>query len=1150
MKREEAFKEALDYFHDDELAANVFLDKYALTDGDNYLESTPNAMHLRMAKELARVDVKYASNWGYIPSNEECETYSSHYYKSQVVTYYKLMKNFRYVIPQGSPMSGLGNNYNIQSLSNCFVIPPVEDSYGGILKSDEEIAQICKRRGGVGVDLSKLRPADTKVHNSAKTSTGVVSFMERFSNTTKEVAQCIAKDMDVLTTSGLKHIQDVKAGEKVWTNVGYVEVEEVIESGVKEIIKTTSSSGFSILTSKDHIFLNKDKEEVRIKDNFGNPLCLLKGSREIPTKPEANINMIGYYILGLVFNNSHYIDEDIIKLTFPKSEKDYIVFKVKSMLDSLFSKSYKVEEDNDTIKIIIDIFNTDTLAFLSPLVQLIPREISRFIKKSSFSNQLYFIEGLLDNLYNQSTELNRTKGHFSELKFFKKLLNTYGIDSVVHFSSGLEIIINESFYESLKKYTLQPLIRYNIEQALKDDSFTLDSLDQLYTEQVSTFPEQVNMKTYDLVLKEEHLFWCEGFYVHNSGRRGATMLSIDVEHPDVEKFIESKLDLEKINGANISVKYSDAFMNALIKGQKYTQSFESNTVDIKHSVPARKVWEKAINANWISAEPGCLFWDTIINTCPSSVYPRLKPSTVNPCGELPLPPYDSCRLIVVNAYSYVKDAFIKGYFDWKSFKEHVQLAQAMLDNLIDLEIEKIDLIIDKIQNDPEDESIKSTELNIWKNIRETTLFGRRTGLGLTGIGDAIAALDYRYGDDDSINFVNELYKQLALNSYTASIALAAARGTFPAYDYKTEKNHPFIKKIYNSLSSDMQSLYKSYGRRNVANLTTSPTGSVSLMAQVSSGIEPVFSLEYERRKKTKGIDKEEWTTHTVYHKGFQDWKDITNLTNVEDSPYYKATANEIPWLESVKIQAAASEWMDHAISKTVNLPSDIKSEEISNIYIEAWKRGCKGITIYRDGSRDGILSTIKKEENKTNTSFEYRDAIKRPNFLDCDIHFSKIKGKNWVILVGLLDSKPYEIFGGVIHLTEKLKSINHPRILKRRFKHIQNKYDLYDGNDLVLSDIIGSLDNIDYAVMTRMLSLSLRHGARPSFLSEQLKKEIIGSFDSFNKVLSRVLKKYITDGTIVSSEKQLESCEHPGKCNLVYQEGCVVCTTCGLSKCG
>jgi ribonucleoside-diphosphate reductase alpha chain len=826
---DEAVDASIAYFKGDELAARVWANKYALKDSfGNLYEKTPDDMHQRIAREIHRVEMRYKN-----PLPEEL--------------IYKVLKDFTYIVPQGGPMTGIGNEYQIASLSNCFVIgnDGSSDSYGGIMKIDQEQVQLMKRRGGVGHDLSHIRPKGTPVLNSALTSTGVVPFMERYSNSTREVAQ--------------------------------------------------------------------------------------------------------------------------------------------------------------------------------------------------------------------------------------------------------------------------------------------------------------------------------------DGRRGALMLSISIKHPDSGKFIDAKLESGKVTGANVSVKITDEFMKAVEKKTIFRQQYPINSDNPKfvNDIDAVQLWGKIIHNAWKSAEPGVLFWDTIIRESVPDCYADLGYATMstNPCGEIPLCPYDSCRLLAINLFSYVKDPFTSGAeFDFELYKEHVGLAQRMMDDIIDLELEKIDSILAKIDGDPEPDELKRVERNLWKNIRKKSEEGRRTGIGITAEGDMLAALGLRYGSEEATNFSVEVHKTLALEAYKSSTYLAKERGPFSLYDADREVNNPFILRMKEADPVMYNNMVK-FGRRNIALLTIAPTGTTSLMTQTTSGIEPIFSVFYKRRRKVNPNDldvtvtfKDEvgdsWEEFNVFHHKFVDWlklngydpDEVTRMGDPEieaiiaKSPYYKATANDVDWIAKVKMQGAIQKWVDHSISVTINLPADVKEELVSELYLTAWKSGCKGATVYRDGSRNGVLISGKAEVRA--------ERPRRPKVLDCDIIRFNINEEKWVAFVGLKESRPYEIFTGLAdeEIFPISKSIVKGQIIKIKGDDGKTRYDFQYTDKYGYKKTIGGLSHMfkpEFWNYAKLISGVLRHEmpiADVVNLVQSLKLDS-ESINNWKNGVERALKKYIPNGT-----KAKGKCEC-GSDNLVYEEGCLICKDCGASKC-
>lgn len=833
----------MEYFGGDELAARVWANKYALKDSyGNIFEQTPTDMHWRIAREVARIENHYPN-----PLTEQ-----------QV---FELLDHFRYIVPAGSPMTGIGNDHQVASLSNCFVIglDGDADSYGAVMLMDEEQVQLMKRRGGVGHDLSQLRPKGTPVNNSALTSTGVVPFMERFSNSTREVAQ--------------------------------------------------------------------------------------------------------------------------------------------------------------------------------------------------------------------------------------------------------------------------------------------------------------------------------------DGRRGALMLSISVKHPDSEAFIDAKMQEGKITGANVSVKLDDEFMQCAIDGKEYTQKFpiDSDAPIVTKKADAKKLWEKIVHNAWKSAEPGVLFWDTILRESIPDCYADLGFRTVstNPCGEIPLCPYDSCRLLSVNLYSYVVNPFTpEAYFDFDLFKKHVALAQRIMDDIVDMEMEKIDKIIEKVKSDPQADVVKETELHLWQKIKRKSAMGRRTGVGITAEGDMLAAMNLRYGTQEATDFSVEVHKTLALAAYRSSVVMAKERGAFEVYDSEREKNNPFINRIREAEPELYADMLK-YGRRNIACLTIAPTGTTSLMTQTTSGIEPVFMPVYKRRRKVNPTDTDvhvdfvdesgdSFEEFIVFHHKFLTWMKINGYDTekrytqeeldqlVEKSPYYKATANDVDWLMKVRMQGAIQKWVDHSISVTINLPNSVDEQLVNRLYVEAWRSGCKGCTVYRDGSRSGVMIAVEKKDKKKAEEKHICEPPTvtevRPKELECDVVRFQNNKEKWVAFVGLLDGYPYEIFTGLQDDEEGIslpKSVNKGKIIKKIDENGKKRYDFQFENKRGYKTTVEGLSekfNPEYWNYAKLISGVLRYRmpiANVIKLVGQLQMDS-QSINTWKIGVERALKKYIVDGTEAKGQK----CPVCGQETLVYQEGCLICKNCGSSRCG
>ena len=839
---DEALEASRQYFDGDELAARVWVTKYAMKDSQGRIyEQSPADMHRRIALEIARIEQKYAN-----PMSAE--------------DIFALLDHFRYIVPAGSPMTGIGNNHQVASLSNCFVIglDGNADSYGAILRIDEEQVQLMKRRGGVGHDLSHIRPKGSPVNNSALTSTGLVPFMERYSNSTREVAQ--------------------------------------------------------------------------------------------------------------------------------------------------------------------------------------------------------------------------------------------------------------------------------------------------------------------------------------DGRRGALMLSVSIKHPDSEAFIDAKMTEGKVTGANVSVKIDDEFMEAAVNNKPYVQQWpiDSQEPEWRKEISAKDLWAKIVHNAWKSAEPGVLFWDTILRESIPDCYADLGFRTVstNPCGEIPLCPYDSCRLLSINLYSYVVNPFTKeAYFDYDLFRDHVRKAQRLMDDIVDLELEKIDLILEKIASDPQLPEVKGAEEHLWEKIKNKSSKGRRTGVGITAEGDMIAAMGLRYGTQEATDFSVNVHRTLALTAYRSSVEMARERGSFEIYDARREEQNPFILRLREADDQLYKDMVK-YGRRNIACLTIAPTGTTSLMTQTTSGIEPVFMPVYKRRRKVNPSDTDvhvdfvdevgdSFEEYIVYHPKFMKWMEVNGLDTtkrytqeeidalVARSPYYKATANDVDWLMKVRMQGAIQKWVDHSISVTVNLPNDVDEALVNRLYVEAWRSGCKGCTIYRDGSRAGVMIAVekKKEEKPVEAPCKHPEVTEvRPQVLECDVvRFQNNKDK-WVAFVGLLDGYPYEIFTGLQDDEEGImlpKSVTKGKIIKQQNPDGTKRYDFQFENKRGYKTTVEGLSekfNPEYWNYAKLISGVLRYRMPIDHViklvgSLQLKSE---SINTWKNGVERALKKYVIDGTEAKGQK----CPNCGQETLVYQEGCLICKNCGSSRCG
>lgn len=660
--------------------------------------------------------------------------------------------------------------------------------------------------------------------------------------------------------------------------------------------------------------------------------------------------------------------------------------------------------------------------------------------------------------------------------------------------------------------------------------------------------------------------------VAQGGRRGALMLTIDCRHPEIETFIDIKRDLKKVTGANISIRFTDEFMQAVERGDEFTLRWpvELNPADaeITKVVNAKQVWDKFVDAAWTSAEPGALFWDTVVNNgivdCYSDV--GYKTISTNPCGEIPLSPYDSCRLMVVNLTSFVSNPFTpNAKFNYDDFISVVGKAQRLMDDLVDLEVECVDRILEKIENDPQPNSVKMIEKMLWAKIREAGLNGRRTGLGITGLGDTLAALNIQYGSQLSIETTEAIYQYLAMGAHRSSCQMAVERGAFKVFDYNKEKDHPYLSRVMNACGDVALKQWQTTGRRNIALTTTAPVGSISCLTQTTSGIEPAFLLSYKRRRKiTQGDTKsvadyvdpmgDKWQEYTVYHHWFKKWMDVTGKTDPQESPYWGGTANDIDWSKSVEIQAAAQKWIDHSISKTCNLPNSATRETVNDVYMKAWRTGCKGFTVYRDGCRTGVLvATDDKKDEKPKTAADVHP--KRPKELPCDIHRVNVKdesgkAQSWMVLIGLKDGKPYEVFSGLANHIEVPKKTKTGTLIKNGKVNGISTYNLRvpvgADDEILFKDVANLFANPTQGAFSRTISLALRHEVPVNFVVDQLQKDKDSDMFAYARCIARVLKGYIPDGTKSTSEKKCKEC---GSDQVFYMEGCLTCQSCGSSKC-
>jgi ribonucleoside-diphosphate reductase alpha chain len=1217
---EEAFEESKNYFNGDELAAKVFLDKYALrNDKLELLEPTPNEMFHRIATELARIEKK---------KFKKPMTYD------EIMSY---IKDFKRIIPQGSPMAGIGNPYQFVTISNCYVVESPVDSYAGIMKTDEEIVQISKRRGGVGTDISHLRPNGTPTTNAARTSTGIIPFMERYSNTIREVGQCLYEDTLVLTTSGLKLISEVKEGDKVWTQESWVSVNKIVTNS-KPCIKIKTKHGKEIICSKEHIFHTTDGEKKSIDFKVGDEITQIVGRGW--SGKDVRLNYNGYskdeynnsnrlnekislpdildeklsYVLGYSYgdgsverqlngkNNCLSLscsdDWQDIKTKLSKNIKDTFNYDVKIKSHDEACESLRLFsrlildflESNDVLK-----QKAGNLIFPEKLLEAKQDIIFSFLSGyfdadgcAQKSKKVYKIASIDDNflliiqnilsafgIVSKIHKYNRPQDKWQDIyslsingqksqKIFKQLMsqsvkisNTTIGDKIRDFTRSIYKTADFETNSSRHSYIIDnnQYISYSTCDRLKED---LDSNKNIFLLQdevcsIEEYSDGEKQNVYDLCLDSEHLFFANGLYAHNSGRRGALMLTCSIHHPEILNFANSKRDLTKVTGANISIRLSDEFLQAVKDGKEYEMRWpvDSKEPEVSEMIDARTVWMKIVENAHATAEPGLLFWDNIINESPADCYADFgyKTTSTNPCGELPLCPYDSCRLLLLNLLTYVKNPYTsKAYFDYDGFYADAQIAQRFMDNLIDIEIEMIERIIAKIKKDPESTGVKSRELELWKKMKDACANGRRTGTGITALGDTLAALGYKYGSNKSIEVTEEIYKTLKLGAYRSSVDMAKELGAFKVWNHELEKNQAFLNRIKEE-RTDIWNDMKKYGRRNIACLTTAPAGSVSILTQTTSGIEPLYMISLVRRKKVNPNDEgtrvdyrdqagDCWQEFEVYHPQVEVWKKVTGKTDIKESPWYGCCAEEINWQNRVKLQASANRHVDHSISSTVNLPEDVTVEEVANIYQTAWEAGTKGITVYRKNCRTGVLVEKKTVQEEM---IQYHDAPKRPKELPSDVYHVSVKGHPYFVLVGTLYGEPYEIFAGDDKDNRISKAIR-KGIIK---KHKRGRYGLFnpiDPDNAIHPDISAYIGE-EYETITRLISSNLRHGCNVGFVVHQLEKTK-GDLMSFSKAVARVLKKYIKDGEAVSGEE----CAECGS-KLIRQDGCILCPSCGFSKC-
>ncbi len=1300
MKRytySQVLEASTEYFSNDEFAAKVFVDKYALQNQQGeYLELTPYDMHKRLAKEFARIERNYPN-----PLSEE--------------EIFNLIDRFKYIVPQGSPMSAIGNDYQLQSLSNCFVIQGVHsdklDSYGGIMLADQELAQIMKRRGGCGLDISGIRPKDVLTNNAAKTTDGLAVFMERFSNTCREVAQNgrrgaemqtlsvnhpeidtfinIKKDLSKVTGANIsikltdefmtavKNDQDyilrwpvnvspdkakvtrtVKARD-VWNNI----IEAAWRSAEPGLLfwdtvqRTTPSDLYkefgheSISTnpcfSGDTLIAVADgRNAVSIKQlaEEGKDVPVYSMNKEtgiLEIKMGRNPRVTGYNkkIVRVWLDDESYIDttpdHKFILLNGEKKEAKDL-----SSGDSLprFTKALEPVKSGskDYYRIYTNTRNmSEDKIFEHRLIAKFNypeqwKKIYSQTKENGFAktgglvvhhkdyNQL---NNSPDNLqimtFKDHVQFHGEKDNSGELNG-----NYSGFTSEEIKQHALELTkqLGQRFtYEQWQKYAVENELPQTFSLFRKDQLGSVIQLAKICAAELNIDHSNEDprlVKTYQSMLEQgynaniiNHVVMvkkkCEicfnEFEIDHLHREGSICSTKCKNiYLNADSAVKEKRDLsrDKFNADKmVKVKTSQAKIYSELK------------FDLKRD-PLMREWEDACKLNGISCRIGKtlkfgfknfkeiaqagndynhkvvkveeLSGDhTVYNITVDDNHTVAAITKVNEkrnnkwfsgillsqCGEIVLPAYDACRLLVLNLWSYVKNPFTPdAVFDYKLFHKHTMIAQRLMDDIIDLEIESVDKIIAKIKSDPEPDDVKAVELNLWNKIRAMNISGRRTGLGITALGDALAALNIKYGSPESITATKKIYRALAVAAHTSSCIMAKERGAFPIFDYKREKGHAYLNSIMTDAGKTVMAMWKKTGRRNIALTTTAPTGSVSTLTQTTSGIEPAYLLSYVRRKKINPSDKnakvdfvdalgDKWQEFTIYHHGVKKWMEVTGETDITKSPYWGATSNEINWVASVDLQAAAQESIDHSISKTCNLPGNATQEIVSAVYMRAWESGCKGFTVYRDGSRTGVLvseSTKKpKSKNERPDGIENSLAPKRPTELPCDIKKAKVNGEAWTIFVGLLNGRPYEVFGGLSKYVDIPNKYKLGKIIKNgKNSDGVTSYNLSigDGDDkMLIKDIANVFENKSYGAFTRMISLSLRHGTPIEYVVEQLTKDQYAEITSFTTVIARVLKSYQKEEKVLSGVK----CPECGKENsLIYYEHCTKCTSCTYSKCG
>lgn len=1165
---EEASQQSTEYFEGNTLAANVFVSKYALkNEKGELLEPTPEQMHRRLAKEFARIERKYEN-----PLSEE-----------KIFSY---LDKFKYVIPQGSPMAGIGNKYQLMSLSNCV--------HGESLVYTKEQGLVKMRDIVPGMHVLTHRNRFRKVlrhwsNGEKETYTIIRSFSGKqvAVTTEREMGRfcAVTADHRIYTSSGeWETVENLLGKHNKSLAAPFIAVPDVIEEaqlsaiplglGRTVILDETLAWIFGLYFAEGAI---KNQASLSPSVYFTLAKDEMRIAERISAWAEENL---GHKAWIQTWDGMNFIQVNVFDKFFGRFMLDNFGsgFNKKRIPEWVFALPEKIRTsfldgfmtgDATNYESLEDDYNVFSIAnpTLAYELGLLARSAG---KKVRFNFQA------TGKLIKHRTVTVSMSSANEIVKFVKSPVLAEVFDMEVEedhsFVAG-DIICHNCFvipppHDSMSGITYTIGEEKEIMKRRGGVGFDISPIRPkgMHTSNAAGTTDGI------AVFMDDFSDACRR--TAQNGRRGALMLTISVHHPEIQTFIDIKKDKSRVTGANISIRLSDEFMEAVRDGKEVELRFpvDSPEPKIRKMVDAQALWTEIVTAAHASAEPGLLFWDPIMKYCPANNYPGYKTSSTNPCGEITLSPYDSCRLLLINTLSFVKNPYTcNAFVDWVHFGQVVRDSQRLMDDIIDLELESIDRILAKIDRDPEPEHIKVAEKRLWTNIREACERGRRTGLGVTAVGDFVAALGFRYGSDASIVVVEELYKQLALNSYASSIQLAKERGAFPAFSFELEKNDPFLQRIWDA-APFLYEEYLKYGRRNIANTTTAPAGSTSILAKAvtgfgtTSGIEnAVFAAFYLRRKKINPSDTnarvdfvdaqgDKWTEFKVYNQGFAAWKEINqkNDENVEQSPYWKSTIADVDWVAKVEMQGAAQKWIDHSISNTTNLPRDASVETVKAVYMKGWEAGCKGITIYRDGCRDGVILSAEGGSDVEEEMFVEHHAPKRPAELECDVYHPTIQGEKWTIFIGKLSGRPYEVMGGLSKHITLPKRVREGKIAKRNGEVNPAEYDFhYDfespENETIIKDIGNIFENATHAAFTRTISLALRHGAPVQYVVEQLLKGAEKESDlfSFSKVMSRVLKNYIKDGTKASQKK----CPDCGSTNLSYQQGCVTCLDCGSSKC-